>query len=196
MAARLQRDNVTFANGDWEISFFYEGVSDLPAAYTDAQWEQRVQALRDWREADTESMTARVAYALGLFNYGWKARGKGFADTVTQDGWRQFSGAIGRGASHPDRGRAARSGFSGLLLDATANCICRWNSTGPVGGAFRAECRRFPWLHAILPGDGQLPPAAMVRCAWRMGGVRSGFRGSCWRRSRRHALRANPLADA
>ena len=39
MAVRLQRDNVTFANGDWEISFFYEGVSDLPAAYTDAQWE-------------------------------------------------------------------------------------------------------------------------------------------------------------
>ena len=90
LAARLQRDNVTFANGDWEISFFYEGVSDLPAAYTDAQWEQRMQALRDWWEADTESMTARVAYALGLFNYGWKARGKGYADTVTEDGWRQF----------------------------------------------------------------------------------------------------------
>jgi hypothetical protein len=90
MAARLQRDNVTFPNGDWEICYFYEGASDLPKEYTDLQWEQRIQALHDWFEADPESMTARVAYAFGLFNYGWKARGKGYADTVTEDGWRQF----------------------------------------------------------------------------------------------------------
>jgi hypothetical protein len=90
MAARLQLDHVTFANGDWEISFFYEGVSDLPKGYTEAQWEKHMQALRDWWEADAESMTARIAYALGLYNYGWFARGGGYANTVTDDGWRQF----------------------------------------------------------------------------------------------------------
>jgi hypothetical protein len=90
MAARLQRDNIAFPNGDSTICFFYEGVSDLPKDYTDAQWEQRIQALRDWFEADAESMPARVALATGLYNYSWKARGNGYADTVTQDGWRQF----------------------------------------------------------------------------------------------------------
>jgi hypothetical protein len=90
MAARLQRDNVTFSNGDWVICFFYEGASGLPDGSSEADWEERIQALRSWWEADAESMPARVALACGLYNNAWKARGNGFANTVTQDGWRHF----------------------------------------------------------------------------------------------------------
>jgi hypothetical protein len=90
MAARLQRNNVTFSNGDWEICFFYEGVSDLPEGDSDVEWEERIQALRDWFDADAESMPARIALAFGLYNYAWKARGHGWAKDVTEDGWRQF----------------------------------------------------------------------------------------------------------
>jgi hypothetical protein len=90
MAARLRRDNITFPNGDWTISFFYAGVTELAEESADAEWQERMQALRDWFETDTDSITARVAFACGLFNYAWQARGHGWARDVGEDGWRQF----------------------------------------------------------------------------------------------------------
>jgi hypothetical protein len=94
MAARLRRDNITFPNGDWTISFFYAGTTELAEESSDADWQERMRALRGWFEADTDSITARVAFACGIFNYAWQARGHGWASDVTEDGWRQFEERI------------------------------------------------------------------------------------------------------
>jgi hypothetical protein len=90
MAARLRHDNMAFSNGDWTISLFYDGVIGLPKDASDAEWEERLQALRDWFDTDTDSITARVGYACGLNEYAWRARGHGEARDVTPDGWRLF----------------------------------------------------------------------------------------------------------
>lgn len=90
MAARLRRDPRIFAQGDWPIIFFFDAVADLPDEATEADWQNRMEALREWFESDPACVTPRVAMARGLINYGWAARGSGFASSVPQDGWRLF----------------------------------------------------------------------------------------------------------
>ena len=44
--------------------------------------------LQRWASARPESITARVALAKSYVNYGEDARGSGFADTVSESGWK------------------------------------------------------------------------------------------------------------
>jgi hypothetical protein len=53
-----------------------------------------MQDLRDWFENDPDSITPRVALARGLVDYAWEARGRGWASSVTNDGWRLFGERI------------------------------------------------------------------------------------------------------
>jgi hypothetical protein len=94
LAGRLRRDGQTFAQGDWPIAFFYAGVVELPKGSSDADWQARVGALREWFESDPDCITPRVALARGLVEYAWEARGRGWASSVTNDAWRLFGERI------------------------------------------------------------------------------------------------------
>ena len=75
-------------NGDglWKLREVYAGM--IPAAAKPAaEWETRLRVLREWIKAKPESITAHVALADALVCYAWKARGGGYAGTVTEDGW-------------------------------------------------------------------------------------------------------------
>jgi hypothetical protein len=94
MAGQLRRAGKTFARGEWPIVFFFAGVAELPKGSTDADWQARIHALRDWFEQDPDCVTPRIALARGLYEYAWEARGEGWASEVTNDGWRLFGERI------------------------------------------------------------------------------------------------------
>ena len=88
-ARELRVAKPLFSNGSWKIAQFYESFEcrhDEP----ESMWQLHDRIHHDWIAAKPDSVTARVAYADFLVEYAWRARGSGFADTVTKTGWRLF----------------------------------------------------------------------------------------------------------
>lgn len=90
-AARSTRARLP--GGYWTLHTIYVPLM-LPAKGTDdaseAEWASQLERLKRWIAQRPKSVTARVALAGAYLQYGWKARGSGFANSVTEDGWRLF----------------------------------------------------------------------------------------------------------
>ncbi len=78
-----------FGNGTWKIYHFYDSLecrSDEP----ETMWQLHEQIHQEWEKKFPESITARVAHADFLTAYAWHARGSGYSNEVTEEGWRLF----------------------------------------------------------------------------------------------------------
>lgn len=89
-ASDILKKKETFGNGSWKIVQFHNSFEPR-AEEAESMWALHEKIHRGWMTAKPESMTACVAYAQFLVDYAWHARGGGYADTVTQDGWRLFA---------------------------------------------------------------------------------------------------------
>lgn len=78
----------TFSGGMWKIHAIYSGLERPPLHATQEDWEAHIESLQRWVSARPESITARIALAESYVNYGADARGAGFADTVSESGWK------------------------------------------------------------------------------------------------------------
>lgn len=87
--AELRAGKETFRNGSWKLSHFYTAFTDGKDD-SDRRWQSREQNCKDWIAAFPKSVTARVIYGDLLTVYAWRARGAGYANTVTEEGGRLF----------------------------------------------------------------------------------------------------------
>jgi Domain of unknown function (DUF4034) len=79
--------------GLWKIQLLYQGLRQpvsLPMHATQEDWTYLLQRLQKWVKACPKSITARVALALAYVDYASDARGSGYANTVTETGWKLF----------------------------------------------------------------------------------------------------------
>jgi hypothetical protein len=79
--------------GLWKIHLLYQGLRQpvpFPMHATPEDWADLVQRLQRWVKARPESITARVALALAYLGYAGDARGSGYANTVSESGWKLF----------------------------------------------------------------------------------------------------------
>jgi hypothetical protein len=84
------------AGGDLKLSVFYSAVGNPPGDKPrEADWVQHFKSLRKWIAAYPQSATARIALAKAYVNYGWFARGGGYADKVSASGWDLFGERMG-----------------------------------------------------------------------------------------------------
>jgi hypothetical protein len=91
IASGLQRQQPRFKGGAYQLHEFYSLLSspgELTA--TDAEWQAHIAKLGVWAKAYPDSPAPRVAMAHSYLNFAWKARGNGFANTVTAEGWTLF----------------------------------------------------------------------------------------------------------
>jgi hypothetical protein len=89
LTGKLRSSKECYANGVWKLNDIYDGL--VPAGRApDEEWQNRVTALQAWVAAKPESISARVGLADVLVNYAWQARGGGWANSVTREGWRLF----------------------------------------------------------------------------------------------------------
>jgi hypothetical protein len=86
-ASNLRTSKISWATGNWKLNNFYCSFR-LSDNASDTEWKKRLAGLQDWVTAKPDSITARVALANEWIQYGWAARGGGWGDTVTDDGWR------------------------------------------------------------------------------------------------------------
>jgi hypothetical protein len=85
-------------DGDWEVVPVYAGL-ELSDSQDDTVWLARQKALAAWVQARPESITARVALARHLTDYAWKARGSGYASTVSDAAERLFEERLRQAAA-------------------------------------------------------------------------------------------------
>lgn len=90
LAGELDRTKARFPGGDWKSYRFQEALS-VPAGGcedTEEHWKRLLETLKRWHDQRPTSMAAAIAIADASIGFGWKARGSGYSDTVTEEGWR------------------------------------------------------------------------------------------------------------
>jgi len=92
MADELRATKARFANGDWKLVAYYEGVSSIGTniGRKEEEWERRLPLLKKWKEVRPASITAAVAYGGALVNYAWYARGSGYAAETPEEDMALF----------------------------------------------------------------------------------------------------------
>lgn len=106
-AMDLQRTRARFPGGDWKLYRFHEALEKLvdEENATDQEWQDRIALLTRWHTARPDSIHAAIALGDAWAGYGWHARGTGFADTVTEEGWQLFRERLGRAQAVLDDAR-------------------------------------------------------------------------------------------
>ena len=90
-AQQLQQQRSRFEGGVWRLHVFFGTLSSPGAATaTDAAWKAHIAKLEQWAQSSPASPTPRIALAQTYLRFAWKARGHGFASTVTPEGWALF----------------------------------------------------------------------------------------------------------
>ena len=81
----------------WAIRVIYS-VMDRPTEgnddSSDADWDEHFALLKRWIASRPDSITARVALAESYEQFGWRARGSRYADSVSEGGWRLFNDRV------------------------------------------------------------------------------------------------------
>lgn len=87
--------------GAWKMRVFYNAIhaTFLPDNADESDWRASFDALNRWVAAKPESAAARISLAEAYVGYAWKARGSGYASTVSNQGWDLFSERVGLGAA-------------------------------------------------------------------------------------------------
>lgn len=87
---RLTRDRLP--GGYWKLRVLYDAM-EAPLANSkasDSDWEELIAALTSWTKQQPQSVTAKVALANAWKGYAWKARGGGYAGSVSDTGRELF----------------------------------------------------------------------------------------------------------
>jgi len=93
LADRARSGKERLPGGLWKIHLLYQGLQQpvpYPVHATQEDWTGLLQRLQQWVKARPESITARVALALANLGYAHDARGTGYANTVSETGWKLF----------------------------------------------------------------------------------------------------------
>jgi hypothetical protein len=88
--------------GNWKVLEFYFAIQEtfLRATSDESDWKIYFDTLNQWVAAKPESAAARISLAQAYLGYAWKARGSGYADSVTDEGWELFKERVAKaGAS-------------------------------------------------------------------------------------------------
>jgi hypothetical protein len=91
IAETARSEKSRFRGGAWKLNVFYatvQGPGSLTSA--DSVWEAHIARLSQWAAAYPASATPHVALARAYIRYAWKARGMGYAKTVTDKGWQLY----------------------------------------------------------------------------------------------------------
>jgi hypothetical protein len=127
LAEQGRSANDAWPSGNWRVVPVYNGL-ELSDAQAESVWLARQNALQAWVKDRPESITARVALARHLVNYAWKARGLGFANTVSDKGEQLFE----------ERLQQAQSVLS-EANNLTERCPVYWSTLMKIGLGLRMD---------------------------------------------------------
>lgn len=92
LAARYRATKERFPGGGWKLEALIVDLGEHPMGQDapEAQWKIHLDRLERWSRSQPFSITAPVVHADAWTDYAWKARGNGYANTVTRRGFGLF----------------------------------------------------------------------------------------------------------
>lgn len=102
MADQLKAPRRMLSDGQPALIGFYDGVSMCVSALcgdrlrSSQEWEEQGRLLEEWTSTRPGSVTAKIARAVFMKEYGWYARGTSFADRVPPAAMKEFKDRIQR----------------------------------------------------------------------------------------------------
>jgi hypothetical protein len=83
--------------GTWKVLEFYFAIHEtfLGANPDESDWKMCFDSLNKWIAAKPESAAARISLAQAYMGFAWRARGGGYASSVTDKGWDLFRERVG-----------------------------------------------------------------------------------------------------
>jgi len=87
IAENLRNTKSRWIGGYKKLATFYEVVGAAQGSWNDGERQRYFEILQKWVETKPDSLTARIALAKFYILYAWFARGGGWANEVTQEGW-------------------------------------------------------------------------------------------------------------
>jgi hypothetical protein len=92
LADAARASKAKFSGGTWKLVEIYLGLeSPRPGHPTHEDWNTHLQLVEKWTHHNPESITAHIALAESHVEFAWDARGDGYADSVSDSGWKIFS---------------------------------------------------------------------------------------------------------
>lgn len=95
IARDLRKSGAAYPSGLWKLDVFYNSFVWSPTSKSEKLAEDgytsRIALLTAWTTARPKSTTALIALAHAYYKYAWFARGGGYANTVTDTGWKLMS---------------------------------------------------------------------------------------------------------
>jgi hypothetical protein len=85
-AQEFRKNKTRLPDGTWMLQFFYEGLSVKDK--TPEGWKHYFNIINKWLNQAPDSITARIAAAGAWIDYGATVRGKGYAESVSEEGWQ------------------------------------------------------------------------------------------------------------
>ena len=91
-AAKVRAGKERLVGGYWKIRTLYSAMETPLKGQqaSDEDWNILIDKLSRWSKRQPNSVTAMVALAQAWQKYAWKARGGGYADTVSEEGAELF----------------------------------------------------------------------------------------------------------
>jgi hypothetical protein len=93
MAATARSTRARLPGGFWTLHIVYVPLmrpADGTYDTSESDWITHLARLQRWVAQRPDSITARVALGAAQLQYAWRARGGGYADKVTEEGWKSF----------------------------------------------------------------------------------------------------------
>lgn len=90
MASWLRQHKCRHSNGWWQLEWFYGGLKKGCGDISPENREEYAALIERWKKAYPESVTPLITLAEIHKACGWEARGSGYANTVTTEGWKIF----------------------------------------------------------------------------------------------------------
>jgi hypothetical protein len=91
LADDFRRKKSRFSDGTWMLYSFYRALREPENRSSPQEWARHIDHLERWAKAKPKSVTTPVALETQGHDIAWRARGSGFAHTVTEEGWRLFA---------------------------------------------------------------------------------------------------------
>lgn len=152
LAAKLDTVKAPDASNVLPIELFQRGllVSDGAA---EEKWQKRIQELGAWLKAKPGSIHAGAALGRVYVNYAWEARGNGYSDTVSQEGWAKFNARLQDASSILSK--VEKPALTVDWIDAWQGAALGLGTERPVYDAMVAKfIKQFPEVPAIYRNQG------------------------------------------
>ncbi len=77
LAEHYRQSAELLASGRWYVDGFYADIDNLMPSQSEKEWHERIELIKTWEKEKPTSVTAKIALALVLKSYAWKAQGSG-----------------------------------------------------------------------------------------------------------------------